>query len=57
MPHETLIVDLSGPIASSDLASALDVEALAQGIAIASDDHREGVAAFFDKRSPKFSGG
>ena len=42
--------------ASSDLAAALDVEALSQGLAIASDDHREGVAAFFDKRPPKFSG-
>jgi 2-(1,2-epoxy-1,2-dihydrophenyl)acetyl-CoA isomerase len=42
--------------ASSDLASALEVEALSQGIAVASDDHREGVAAFFDKRPPKFSG-
>ena len=42
--------------ASSDLASALEVEALSQGVAVASDDHREGVAAFFDKRPPKFSG-
>jgi enoyl-CoA hydratase/carnithine racemase len=42
--------------ASSDLAAALEVEALSQGIAVASDDHREGVAAFFDKRRPKFSG-
>ncbi|PYN49036.1 MAG: enoyl-CoA hydratase, partial [Candidatus Rokuibacteriota bacterium] len=42
--------------ASSDLAAALEVEALSQGLAIASDDHREGVAAFFDKRPPKFSG-
>ncbi|HZO37998.1 MAG TPA: enoyl-CoA hydratase-related protein, partial [Methylomirabilota bacterium] len=42
--------------AASDLAAALEVEALSQGLAIASDDHREGVAAFFDKRPPKFSG-
>src|SRR5438445_702416 len=42
--------------ANSDLAAALEVEALSQGLAIASDDHREGVAAFFDKRPPKFSG-
>ena len=42
--------------AGTDLASALEVEALSQGIAVASDDHREGVAAFFDKRPPKFSG-
>jgi len=42
--------------ASTDLASALEVEALSQGLAIASEDHTEGVAAFFDKRPPKFSG-
>jgi enoyl-CoA hydratase/carnithine racemase len=42
--------------ASSDLAAALEVEALSQGLAVASDDHQEGVAAFFDKRPPKFSG-
>ena len=42
--------------AASDLAAALEIEALSQGLAIASDDHREGVAAFFDKRPPKFSG-
>ena len=42
--------------ASGDLAAALEVEALSQGLAVASDDHREGVAAFFEKRPPKFSG-
>ena len=42
--------------AASDLVAALEVEALSQGLAVASDDHREGVAAFFDKRPPKFSG-
>jgi 2-(1,2-epoxy-1,2-dihydrophenyl)acetyl-CoA isomerase len=39
---------------TSDLASALDLEAFSQGIAIASDDHQEGLAAFFAKRPPKF---
>lgn len=42
--------------ASTDLASALEVEAFSQGLAIASEDHREGISAFFDKRPPKFSG-
>jgi 2-(1,2-epoxy-1,2-dihydrophenyl)acetyl-CoA isomerase len=42
--------------ATSDLAGALDLEAYSQGLAIASDDHQEGLAAFFDKRSPKFTG-
>jgi 2-(1,2-epoxy-1,2-dihydrophenyl)acetyl-CoA isomerase len=42
--------------ASTDLASALEAEAFSQGLAIASEDHREGVSAFFDKRPPKFTG-
>jgi 2-(1,2-epoxy-1,2-dihydrophenyl)acetyl-CoA isomerase len=42
--------------AATDLAAALEVEAFAQGLAVASDDHQEGVAAFFDKRPPKFKG-
>ena len=41
--------------ASSDLASALDVEAFSQAIAVTGDEHREGLAAFFEKRPAKFS--
>jgi 2-(1,2-epoxy-1,2-dihydrophenyl)acetyl-CoA isomerase len=40
--------------ASTDLGAALDVEAFSQAIAITGDEHREGLAAFFEKRPPKF---
>jgi 2-(1,2-epoxy-1,2-dihydrophenyl)acetyl-CoA isomerase len=42
--------------ASTDLAAALDLEAYSQGLAIAGDDHQEGLAAFFEKRTPRFRG-
>jgi 2-(1,2-epoxy-1,2-dihydrophenyl)acetyl-CoA isomerase len=40
----------------SDLDQMLDYEALCQGIAGRSEDHKEGVAAFNAKRSPLFTG-
>jgi 2-(1,2-epoxy-1,2-dihydrophenyl)acetyl-CoA isomerase len=40
----------------SDLDSALDHEAQLQGIAGRSQDHAEGVAAFIEKRPPRFTG-
>jgi len=42
--------------ATTDIAAALDLEAYSQGMASSSDDHQEGLAAFFEKRTPKFSG-
>lgn len=42
--------------AVSDLTGALEREALAQAIAIVSEDHGEGLRAFFERRPPRFSG-
>ena len=39
---------------ASDLPAALDLEAFSQGIASSSPEHREGLAAFFEKRKPKY---
>jgi 2-(1,2-epoxy-1,2-dihydrophenyl)acetyl-CoA isomerase len=39
-----------------DLETSLQWEALVQGLMIESEDHREGLAAFFEKRAPRFTG-
>jgi 2-(1,2-epoxy-1,2-dihydrophenyl)acetyl-CoA isomerase len=38
------------------LETCLDAEAWAQGVALMSEDHKEGATAFVEKRKPKFSG-
>jgi len=40
--------------ANLDLPGALDLEAFAQSHALTSEDHQEGLRAFFEKRQPKF---
>ena len=39
-----------------DLETVLDAEAWAQGLALMTDDHKEGVQAFFEKRKAVFNG-
>ncbi|MBI3637071.1 MAG: enoyl-CoA hydratase [Candidatus Rokubacteria bacterium] len=42
--------------AVSDLPAALDLEAYSQALSIPTEDHQEGLRAFFEKRAPKFTG-
>ena len=39
-----------------DLETLLDAEAWAQGLTLLTEDHKEGVRAFFEKRKPAFQG-
>lgn len=39
-----------------DLETLLDAEAWAQGLTLLTDDHKEGVQAFFERRKPVFCG-
>lgn len=42
--------------ATTDLAAALEFEGYLQGICLGTEDFKEGVASFLEKREPKFTG-
>lgn len=42
--------------AHANVRSGVEMESLAQSVALKTDDHREGVAAFREKRKPEFRG-
>ena len=51
-----LIKELMNKAVESDLETTLRIEGELQDIAIESADHREGVAAFLQKRPSEFTG-
>ena len=51
-----ILYDNYGPFFESYLIRAYDMEAKFQGELLGSDDNKEGIQAFFEKRKPKFTG-
>jgi len=51
-----LIKELMNKSLESDLATSLELEGELQDKAMATEDHREGVAAFLQKRRPNYTG-
>jgi enoyl-CoA hydratase/carnithine racemase len=41
---------------NADMHTGRDIERLAQSVLVTSEDHKEGMAAFFEKRDPVFTG-
>jgi 1,4-dihydroxy-2-naphthoyl-CoA synthase len=41
---------------NTDMHTGRDIERLAQSVLVLSEDHKEGMAAFFEKRDPDFKG-
>ncbi len=41
---------------NADMHTGRDIERMAQSVLVHSQDHKEGMAAFFEKRSPRFTG-
>ncbi len=56
-PHATgLAKRLFNAASDVDVARGIELEALAQSVAIGTEDHREGIRAFREKRRPSFEG-
>jgi enoyl-CoA hydratase/carnithine racemase len=58
--NSPLAVQMSKKLAykalETDLETALEMAAPCQALALSSEDHREGVSAFMEKREAKFKG-